>query len=88
MGLELLKSGVSGIITPQAMHFAWVPFLILLFSIAVKGALFFFYRDAGRLIDADSLKAASAIPSPTCWRPPPSRYRWSSGSSRRFRSMA
>lgn len=59
MGLELLKSGVSGIITPQAMHFAWVPFLILLFSIAVKGALFFFYRDAGRLIDADSLKAAS-----------------------------
>ena len=41
------------------MHFAWVPFLILLFSIAVKGALFFFYRDAGRLIDADSLKAAS-----------------------------
>ena len=59
MGLELLKSGVSGIITPQAMRFAWVPFLILLFSIAVKGALFFFYRDAGRLIDADSLKAAS-----------------------------
>ena len=59
MGLELLKSGVSGIITPQAMHFAWVPFLILLFSIAVKGALFFFYRDVGRLIDADSLKAAS-----------------------------
>ena len=52
MGLELLKSGVSGIITPQAMHFAWVPFLILLFSIAVKGALFFFYRDVGRLIDA------------------------------------
>ena len=59
MGLELLKSGVSGIITPQAMRFAWVPFLILLFSIAVKGALFFFYRDVGRLIDADSLKAAS-----------------------------
>ena len=46
MGLELLKSGVSGIITPQAMRFAWVPFLILLFSIAVKGALFFFYRFA------------------------------------------
>lgn len=59
MGLELLKSGVSGIITPQVMRFAWVPFLILLFSIAVKGALFFFYRDVGRLIDADSLKAAS-----------------------------
>lgn len=59
MGLELLKSGISGVISPQEMHFAWVPFLVLLLSIAVKGALFFFYRDVGGLIHADSILAAS-----------------------------
>lgn len=59
MGLELLKSGISGVISPQEMHFAWIPFLILLLSIAAKGALFYFYRDVGDLIDADSVKAAA-----------------------------
>lgn len=59
MGLELLKSGISSVIAPQEMRFAWMPFLLLLLSIAVKGALFFFYRDIGELIDGESILAAS-----------------------------
>lgn len=59
MGIELLKSGISGIIHPQAIAFAWLPFLILLLSIALKGLLFFFYRDVGSSIANDTLTAAA-----------------------------
>lgn len=59
MGLELLKSGISGILHPQALVFSWLPFLILLLSIAMKGLLFLFYRDVGGVIDSDTLSAAA-----------------------------
>lgn len=59
MGFELLKSGVSGILHPQALIFSWIPFLILLLSIALKGLLFLFYRDIGGSIDSDTLSAAA-----------------------------
>lgn len=59
MGLELLKSGISGILHPQALVFSWLPFLILLLSIAMKGLLFLFYRDVGGAIDSDTLSAAA-----------------------------
>ncbi|MBQ8555104.1 MAG: cation transporter [Clostridia bacterium] len=59
MGIETLISGVRSIITPTSVAFGWLPFWLLVISVLCKGALYLFYRDLGRLIDAASLQAAA-----------------------------
>lgn len=59
MGFELLKSGVESIIHPATPAFGWLPFFILMVSIALKLFLYWFYNGVGTLIDASSLLAAS-----------------------------
>ncbi len=59
MGFELLKSGVNGVIHTETPSFGWIPFLILLISIGLKLALYWFYNGIGKLIDASSLLAAA-----------------------------
>lgn len=59
MGVELLKSGVESILEPQPLSFGWVPFGILLVSIAAKGWLYAFYTRLGKAIDSATLLAAA-----------------------------
>ncbi len=59
MGFELLKSGVTSIIHPETPAFGWLPFFILMVSIALKLFLYWFYNGLGRMIDASSLLAAA-----------------------------
>lgn len=59
MGVELLKSGVESILSPQALNFGWVPLGILLMSILAKGWLYGFYTKLGKAIDSATLLAAA-----------------------------
>ena len=59
MGLELLMSGVRGILQPSALSFSWALFAILLVSVLMKLLLYRFYDALGRFIDASALLAAA-----------------------------
>ncbi|MDD2647378.1 MAG: cation diffusion facilitator family transporter [Eubacteriales bacterium] len=59
MALELLKSGIEGIITPAAMSVSAVTIVILVISIFMKLWLYVFYRKIGRRINSAPLLAAS-----------------------------
>ena len=59
MGVELLKSGVESILSPQALNFGWIPLGILLMSILAKGWLYGFYTKLGKAIDSATLLAAA-----------------------------
>ena len=59
MGVETFTSGVESIINPTEVAFGWLPFWLLVVSIALKGGLFLFYRAVGTLIDFPSLIAAA-----------------------------
>lgn len=59
MGVELLKSSVESILHPTALSFAWIPFVILILSILMKGWLYFFYNKVGKTIDSATLIAAA-----------------------------
>ncbi len=58
-GAEMLKSSVKKIITPSANEFSIVVAVILLFTIAVKHWMSYFYNSIAKLIDSGSLYAAA-----------------------------
>ena len=59
MGFELAKSGVESIVSPAPLAFGWVPFSILVMSIALKLWLWRFYTSVGKEIDSSALLAAA-----------------------------
>lgn len=59
MALELFRSGIEGILQPQAVVFSWLSLGLMLFSVAVKVWLFFVYRHIGTPIQSASLLAAA-----------------------------
>lgn len=59
MALELFRSGIEGILQPQAVVFSWLSLGLMLFSVAVKVWLFFVYRRIGTPIQSASLLAAA-----------------------------
>lgn len=59
VGVELLKSSVEKIISPEPVTFGVLPILILVVSIAVKLFMSLFNRKLGRLINSSVLKAVS-----------------------------
>ena len=59
MGFELAKSGVESIVSPAPLAFGWVPFCILVMSIALKLWLWRFYTSVGKEIDSSALLAAA-----------------------------
>ena len=59
MGVELLKSSVEKIFSPQEVIFSWLSFCILLVSIGVKLWMGFFNRTLGKKIDSAAMKASA-----------------------------
>ncbi len=59
MGVELLKSSVQKIISPETMEVSYVSILILLASIGVKLWMYFFNRRLGRQIDSAAMRATA-----------------------------
>lgn len=60
IGIELLRSGIERIITPQPVEFSAVSAAVLGASIAVKLGMMFFDRSVGRKIGSQTLIAAAA----------------------------
>lgn len=60
IGIELLRSGIERIITPQPVDFSAVSIVVMLVSIAVKFGMMIFDRSMGRRIDSKTLIAAAA----------------------------
>lgn len=60
IGIELLKSGIERIITPQDVEFTLVSVIVMLTSIAVKFGMMIFDRSVGKHIDSQTLIAAAA----------------------------
>ena len=60
IGVELLKSSVSKIITPEATVFSPLSAAILIFSILIKLWLSAFYKKAARALDSGALLASAA----------------------------
>ena len=60
VGIELLKSSFSRIVTPEPVDFTLLTAVILGLSIAVKAGMMIFYRRVGRRIDSQTLIAAAA----------------------------
>lgn len=59
VGVELLKSSVEKIITPEPADIQTVTLVFLGAAILVKAWLFFFYRKIAKTIDSSVIKAAS-----------------------------
>ncbi len=59
MGFELLKEGISSIITPSVPDFSPASWIILSGGIFLKGWLYVFYGRLGRAVDSTPLKAAA-----------------------------
>lgn len=59
MGVELLKSSISKIITPTELTFSPVVLVILLASILVKGYMFYYNRSIGKKIDSQAMLATA-----------------------------
>ena len=60
VGLELLKSSVEKIITPQAVSFSLAAVLIMAASVMVKSYMFFYNRRIGKKIDSAAMRAAAS----------------------------
>ncbi|MGN0649200.1 MAG: cation diffusion facilitator family transporter [Oscillospiraceae bacterium] len=60
IGIELLKSSVAKIITPEPVEFSWVTIAVLAASIVVKLLMMLFYRRTGKLINSETLFATAA----------------------------
>lgn len=60
IGIELLKSGIERIITPQDVEFTLVSAIVMLTSIAVKFGMMIFDCSVGKHIDSQTLIAAAA----------------------------
>ena len=59
IGFELAKTSAQRIFAPQPVLFSYVMVGVLVFSLAVKGWLWYFYGKLGKKIDSESLKAAA-----------------------------
>nr|MDD6336019.1 cation diffusion facilitator family transporter [bacterium] len=60
LGLELIKSSVAKIITPEASQFSWVMVGVLAGSILAKGWLYLFNRSLGRRTQSTVLLSTAA----------------------------
>ena len=60
IGVELLKSSIGKIISPEAVEFSWLTVGVLIASIAIKVWLSVFYRRMGKAISSGTLFASSA----------------------------
>lgn len=60
IGIELLKSGIERIITPQDVELTLVSVVVMIVSIAVKFGMMVFDRALGKRIDSQTLIAAAA----------------------------
>ena len=60
IGIELMKSGIERIITPQDVDFTEASILVMIVSIAVKFGMMIFDRSVGKHIDSKTLIAAAA----------------------------
>ncbi|MBE6757417.1 MAG: cation transporter [Ruminococcaceae bacterium] len=58
-GVELLKTAAEKIFSPTVLPFQWLPVIILVLSIMIKGALAWFYRRVDTLVDSQTLRAAA-----------------------------
>jgi cation diffusion facilitator family transporter len=59
IGFELAKTSVERIFAPQPVLFSYLTVGVLVFSLAVKGWLWYFYGKLGKRIDSESLKASA-----------------------------
>ncbi len=59
MGVEMLEAGVRSILNPEPLSVSAWPMVILVVSVLAKAGLYLFYGALGRMIDFDSLIAAS-----------------------------
>ena len=59
IGFELAKTSVQRIFAPQPVLLSYVMVGVLVFSLAVKGWLWYFYGKLGKKIDSESLKASA-----------------------------
>ncbi len=59
IGFELAKTSVERIFAPQPVLFSYVTVGVLVFSLAIKGWLWYFYGKLGKRIDSESLKASA-----------------------------
>ena len=59
LGLQLLKSSIEKIISPDITEFSYISVIILILSILAKGGQWFFYRRIAKKIRSGALAAAS-----------------------------
>ena len=59
LAAELFREGVEKIIESPVFSGTWVVFLVLGISIAVKAAMFVFYRVYAKILQSDTLRAAA-----------------------------
>ncbi|MDO5118189.1 MAG: cation diffusion facilitator family transporter [Eggerthellaceae bacterium] len=60
IGVELLKSSVEKIVTPEPVEFSWVLVIVLLIAIVVKLWMMAFNNKLGKLINSQTLIATAA----------------------------
>lgn len=60
IGVELLRTGIERMITPQPVEFSAAAVAVLAASIAVKLGMMIFYTHVGRKIDSGTLTASAA----------------------------
>lgn len=60
IGFELAKSSLERIFAPQPVSFSYLTVAVLVFSMAVKGWLWYFYGKLSKKIGSGSLKASAA----------------------------
>lgn len=60
IGVELLRTGIERIITPQPVEFSAAALAVLVISIAVKLGMMIFYTRVGKKIDSGTLTASAA----------------------------
>ncbi len=57
MSLEMMKSSVEAIVSPQAIEVSWAIFVVLIVSIVVKAYMFFYNQRVGAKIESVTMKA-------------------------------
>ncbi len=60
IGVELLKSSVTKIVTPSPVVFSWTSIAVLVVSMAIKAWMMRFTRQVGKWIDSQTLLATAA----------------------------
>ena len=60
LGLELIKSSITKIISPDAIEFSWLSIVILAFSISVKLWMYTYNKHYGKLLKSSIMEATAA----------------------------